>query len=625
MRNPGGSTSALNSWPWVKPGARSARSVHGWIVAVLIGTMLSFGGSTLYSHHIASRIDANAMVIASSALPSIEQLIAARRETFRIQLAALGAVQDLREGASVDRTPMNEATARLHERMSAYLSLPFSDNERSLYTDAEQSTRDLDAELAHFLTRVDARDGQGAVAVMRTGLAPAALRTDQAIERLIMFDAGEQHRLGEEIPALRRHAARIGAFLQCLSALFALSLMGLVLRAARRYGQIQDEEQRLTELRANDLEAFSAKVESIVASSVAISDTIGNSGNLRMIFQTIADQARTLITADYCALGFGSDPEQTSEPWVFSGIRQDHPPRGPFLGVPLLHEGRSVGDLYLARVEGRKPFSEDDQRVIALLAAYVGVAIDNARLYAKAQTATHLREDLLATVSHDLKNLLNVVRLSATLLKKETAGSSTLVARIDRVADRMTRLIDDLLDAAKIEAGLLRTVPKPETVDALTEEAVEMFSVLAAAKSIEITRNLQSVSLVVQCERDSIQRVFANLLGNAIKFTPKDGSISIAADEREGQICFSVTDTGPGIPTDLLPHIFDRYWQQKEGDRQGSGLGLFIAKGIVEAHGGRIWAEGSRGKGAKIRFTLPRSSASRSSAESPCAPLESAL
>jgi signal transduction histidine kinase len=131
-----------------------------------------------------------------------------------------------------------------------------------------------------------------------------------------------------------------------------------------------------------------------------------------------------------------------------------------------------------------------------------------------------------------------------------------------------------------------------------------MFSIAAAEKSIGLSRHTRS-PVTVLCERDLLLRVFSNLIGNAIKFTPTGGAISVSAETLSGQVHFSVKDSGPGIPADHLAHIFDRYWQQKDSDRRGSGLGLYIAKGIVEAHGGRIWAESKLGEGSTMHFALP--------------------
>jgi signal transduction histidine kinase len=121
----------------------------------------------------------------------------------------------------------------------------------------------------------------------------------------------------------------------------------------------------------------------------------------------------------------------------------------------------------------------------------------------------------------------------------------------------------------------------------------------------QLSRHTPQPSVAVRCERELILRVFSNVIGNAIKFSPSEGTIFIIAESLSGQVHFSVKDIGPGISADHLPRVFDRYWQQKDSDRRGSGLGLYIAKGIVEPHRGRIWAESKPGEGTTIHFTLP--------------------
>ncbi|MFL5419744.1 MAG: ATP-binding protein, partial [Myxococcales bacterium] len=385
------------------------------------------------------------------------------------------------------------------------------------------------------------------------------------------------------------------------------------------------------------------------AASVKISGTITAADETQRVFQTIADEARSIVNARYCAVGCGGAPGRPFDVWVTSGMPEGaakalgrppkpegllgavigeghpirlanltdhpafrgfpphHPPMGPFLGVPIVHDGRNVGNLYLSRAEGAAAFSEEDERVAELLAGYVGVSISNSRLYTHAVAATRAREDLLATVSHDLKNPLSNILISAHLLRRQAPKSEALavVERIERAAERMTRLIGDLLDAAKIEAGVLRTAPRPENAASLVESVVEMLGPIAADKSIELRSHGPPSPVAVLCERDLILRVLSNLVGNAIKFSPSGGSVFVVAKERTGQVQFSVKDSGPGIPDEHLPHIFDRYWQQKDNDRRGSGLGLYIAKGIVEAHGGRIWIETAPGQGTAIHFSLP--------------------
>jgi signal transduction histidine kinase len=169
----------------------------------------------------------------------------------------------------------------------------------------------------------------------------------------------------------------------------------------------------------------------------------------------------------------------------------------------------------------------------------------------------------------------------------------------------MSRLIGDLLDAARIEAGVLTAVPQPEDATSLIESAVELLRVIAVEKNIRLVAAPTATAGVVSCERNLILRVLVNLIGNAIKFSPEGSAVSIGAEAQAEQVLFSVADIGPGMPDEHVAHAFERYWQQAHSDRRGSGLGLYIAKGIVEAHGGRIWIESAPGHGTTVRFTLP--------------------
>jgi signal transduction histidine kinase len=619
------------------------------VFAVLIATILGFGISMAYSHHVASRLDDNAESIAMDASPAIEHLSAARGELLRTQLAAVSALRRFNEGASIDRAPLEDPLSRFHRELAAYSALPFYPEERQHYLELDQAAHSMDLGVSDLLDHLERREGASAVTALRTGLSPAASRADAGIDFLINFNAQQQHRLGLEIPALRRHAERVGYLLAAITAAFGLLLMVVVMRAIRRYTRHIRAQNRLTEERAGQVAAFGSKLESLIAASVKISGPITAADETHRVFQTIADEARSIVGAQYCAVGCGGDPGRPFDVWVssgmpetavkalgrppradgllgaviqeghlirladlrdhpaFRGLPPHHPPMGPFLGVPIVHGGRNVGNLYLSRTEGAPAFSEEDERVAELLAGYVGVSISNSRLYSHALAATRAREDLLATVSHDLKNPLSNIRLSVHLMRRTVAEAETLTLaeRIDRAAERMTRLIGDLLDASKIEAGVLRTAPRPESAASLVESAAEMLGPIAADKSIRLCPQGPSSPLAVLCERDLILRVFSNLVGNAIKFSPSGASVFVVAKERAGQVQFSVMDSGPGIPAGHLPHVFDRYWQQKDNDRRGSGLGLYIAKGIVEAHGGQIWIETAAGQGTAIHFTLP--------------------
>jgi PAS domain S-box-containing protein len=226
-----------------------------------------------------------------------------------------------------------------------------------------------------------------------------------------------------------------------------------------------------------------------------------------------------------------------------------------------------------------------------------------------AQQAVRQRDDVLAVVSHDLRNMLNVFRLTGESLRTELPDDAGVardfVARLERQADSMSRLVDDLVDVTRIDAGSLRLSRAGCDAGVLVQDALAAVQPLARQKRLALDAHPPGRGVLVHCDRHRVLQVFANVLGNAVKFTEKGGvRLDVSVDERE--VCFSISDTGAGISPEHLPHLFERYWQASEGERSGAGLGLYIARRIIEAHGGRIWAESSPGKGTRVSFTLVR-------------------
>jgi signal transduction histidine kinase len=175
-----------------------------------------------------------------------------------------------------------------------------------------------------------------------------------------------------------------------------------------------------------------------------------------------------------------------------------------------------------------------------------------------------------------------------------------------RSADRANRLIRDLLDAARIEDGKLPIEPRRADPASLIRETVELLLPQAADKPLRLEVDAPDDLPAVCADRDRTLQVLTNLVGNAVKFTPAGGRVvARAAADASSEVRFTITDTGPGLSADELSHLFDRYWQAKKTAKLGTGLGLVIAKGIVEAHGGRIWAESEPGRGSTFHFTLP--------------------
>lgn len=228
----------------------------------------------------------------------------------------------------------------------------------------------------------------------------------------------------------------------------------------------------------------------------------------------------------------------------------------------------------------------------------------------KAQAATRIREEVLAIVSHDLKNPLAAIGLIAELMKQSTAQEfdkvSDYAARIESSVEQMQNLIGDLLDFAKIQSGTFSIERQREKPFDLITAAVNAVRTLAEAKKQDLQVTIPTSIPDIACDSGRIKQVLANLLGNAIKFTPRGGTIRISAIEESNEIVISVSDTGPGISLEQIPKVFDRFWQAHETRQLGSGLGLSIAKGIIDAHDAKIWVESSEGRGSHFFFTVQK-------------------
>jgi len=256
---------------------------------------------------------------------------------------------------------------------------------------------------------------------------------------------------------------------------------------------------------------------------------------------------------------------------------------------------------------------EEHKRALANLLRLEREKTDQHLLIERARSDEALaeRDDFLGMVSHDLRTLLGGIAMRAAMLvrnaSEDAAGQRTRrdAESIQRFTARMNRLIGDLLDVASIEAGRLTVEPRPEDAIRLVRETMEAFQPAASAKGISLDSDVARDSLLARFDHERILQVLANLLSNAIKFTPEGGRVSIRVEPAGEEVQFSVRDTGPGIEEDKLGRIFERFWQVHGGDKRGLGLGLYISKCIVEAHGGRIWAESQPEAGSTFFFTLP--------------------
>jgi signal transduction histidine kinase len=228
---------------------------------------------------------------------------------------------------------------------------------------------------------------------------------------------------------------------------------------------------------------------------------------------------------------------------------------------------------------------------------------------AEAEDAARTRDEVLAVVAHDLRNPLNVVLTSSTFLRDILEVSEPRADQqlqlIQRAAGQMNRLIQDLLEVAGMEAGNIAVEPREERVDPLLHAACSAMQAVAEAKRIELSCVIPTPLPPVRVDRDRIDQVLANLIGNAVRFTPEGGHVRVSAERDQERVLVSVADDGAGIGADELPHVFDRFWQAKRARHGGAGLGLAIAQGIVIAHGGEMWVESTAGDGSTFFFTLP--------------------
>lgn len=278
--------------------------------------------------------------------------------------------------------------------------------------------------------------------------------------------------------------------------------------------------------------------------------------------------------------------------------------------VPLTARARTIGAVTLAATTtSGRAYSEDDLELAIELGRRAALAIDNARLYRDARRAVRIRNDVLRVVAHDLRNPLNTIGLAAGFLLEMLPledGSRTIRRQIEIIrksAARANALIGDLLDVARLETGNLALRTEPLDPAPLIDEALDLLRTQAAERKQHLETDLRSPLPPIRADRHRILQALTNLIGNAIKFTPEGGRITVRAETAPGAVRFAVIDTGPGIAPADIPHLFDAFWQARKG--AGSGLGLAIVKGVIDAHGGRITVESQLGHGTTFRFDIP--------------------
>jgi two-component system, NtrC family, sensor histidine kinase KinB len=221
-----------------------------------------------------------------------------------------------------------------------------------------------------------------------------------------------------------------------------------------------------------------------------------------------------------------------------------------------------------------------------------------------------LKNDVVATIAHEFRTPLTSLRMAVHLCTEQVAGPLTekqaeLLHAAREDCDRLQAMVDDLLDMSRIESGRVELYPLPTSSGVLAESAVEQFKAEAEAKGVRLGADIVIPEVKVLADHERVGHVFSNLIGNALRHTPRDGSVTLGASIINGAVRFTVTDTGKGIPKEYQERIFEKFFQVPESGPKGTGLGLYIAREIVRGHGGDIGVESEAGKGSMFWFTLP--------------------
>jgi PAS domain S-box-containing protein len=523
-------------------------------------------------------------------------------------------------------------------------------------TELKQTSMLLDAIISAMPIAVIGLDGTGKVTTWNPaashllGWSPAEVLGSPPPIPLTCQLEGPNPRRTVELECTRRDGSRLEARVITSELVVGNGSAGMIaiLEDITHRKEGERERERLLE----SSRRLVHRLEAIVHASIALGDEVSKPDGVSRVLQGIADWARRLTGADYAALGIGTDSGKPFHPWVFSGMDPEvfrklghyprpvgvlgwvarqgqsmrvedvhvsplfqklpsgHPELGPFLGIPVRYETRSMGNLYLANKEGGPPFTEEDQRIIELLAAYAGVLIENSNLHLGLAKALKSREEVLAVVSHDLRNPLNAIALSTRLLPRIRHNDELFSRKVDVIrstVEQMSQLIEELINAGAIEAGRLSLHRQPHDIEACLREVVEMLRPAALEKEQHLELQLDPGLPLVLYDLPRMRQVVANLVGNAIKYTDTHGTLHISARCEQDELVVCVQDSGPGIAAEDLPRLFDRYWRVRGASQSGTGLGLYIVKGIIEAHGGRTWVESEVGRGSRFYFSLPLS------------------
>lgn len=283
--------------------------------------------------------------------------------------------------------------------------------------------------------------------------------------------------------------------------------------------------------------------------------------------------------------------------------------------VPLIARDEAFGVMVLVSRRSRRRYDASYVKAAEEVARRAALALENARLYKVASDAIAMRDELLGIVAHDLRNPLATIQMAAELVLEQRGGPAVCVEKamqiILRGSDRANRLIEDLLELRRTQVGQLSVRHAIVDTEQLVQDLVASQALLLSTAQLELRHELPAALPALWADRDRVTQVFENLFANALKFTPGGGTITFGARDEGDVVLFRVSDTGPGMPHEDLARLFERYWQAHDADHRGLGLGLAIAKQVVESHGGRIWADSQLGRGTTFSFTIPTARGSR--------------
>jgi PAS domain S-box-containing protein len=356
----------------------------------------------------------------------------------------------------------------------------------------------------------------------------------------------------------------------------------------------------------SEVESTEARLRFLVDAAATLASSFDYTATIAQVVARcapmLADEASLQLEGDPLAAGSIQARVLAAGQAVFDETRA-------LMVVPIRSRDHVLGVLTLAMRGSRRSFSAGDLAFAQALASQMAVAIENARRFDAADQSARAREQLLEFVSHDLNNPLNTILLSAATLARTTEGARSekqerAFATLVRSTRRMQRLVADLLDVTGFDTGALSSKLEVHDVNRLVDDvASEMYS-LAAERGIELSLE-PAPDLQVCCDHARTVQILCNLISNSIKFTPRGGRIIVTARADGSEVRFSVRDTGPGIEASVLPQIFERHVRGHEAATQGHGLGLFIAKTLVEAQGGSIGVDTQAGAGSEFYFRLP--------------------